>query len=163
MHEAEKLCISATRGSPCDFLSQLPVRVHRFPDFIGPLPLARHFMQSGDPTPTSGKNPRASMDTATAHKIQENPKFQAMIIRKKRMGRWLTCFMLVIYFGFILTIAFAPHWLALPLGSAGVITLGIPIGIGIILSAFAATGIYVYWANIHFDKIASEILKEAGH
>ena len=103
------------------------------------------------------------MDTATAHKIQENPKFQAMIVRKKRMGRWLTYFMLAVYFGFILTIAFAPHWLAIPLGSAGVITLGIPIGIGIILSAFAATGIYVYWANTHFDKITREILKEAGH
>ena len=86
-----------------------------------------------------------------------------MIIRKKRMGRWLTCFMLVVYFGFILTIAFAPHRLAIPLGSAGIITLGIPIGIGIILSAFAATGIYVYWANTHFDKITREILKEAGH
>ncbi len=103
------------------------------------------------------------MDIATAHKIRENPKFAAMVARKERMGRRLTCFMLVVYFGFILTIAFAPHWLAIPLSEAGVMTLGIPIGIAIILSAFAATGIYVYWANTHFDEITRDILKEAGH
>ena len=103
------------------------------------------------------------MDSATAHKIRNNPKFKAMVTRKERMGRVLTCFMLVIYFGFILTIAFAPHWLAIPLQHGGVLTLGIPIGIAIILAAFAATGIYVYWANTHFDEITREILKETGH
>ena len=103
------------------------------------------------------------MDTATAHKIRENPKFQAMIARKERMGRWLTFFMLFVYFGFILTIAFAPHWLAIPLKAGSVLTLGIPIGIAIIVAAFAATGIYVYWANTHFDGITREILKEADH
>ncbi len=79
------------------------------------------------------------MDSATAHKIRNNPKFEAMVTRKGHMGRVLTCFMLVIYFGFILTIAFAPHWLAMPLQYGGVLTLGIPIGIAIILAAFAMT------------------------
>ena len=103
------------------------------------------------------------MDAATAHKIRENPKFQAMVIRKGRLGRRLAALMFFIYFAFILTIGFAPHWLAIPFGQESTLTLGIPVGVAIILSAFAATGIYVYWANHHFDAITREILKEAGH
>jgi len=110
-----------------------------------------------------GGNRLLFMDTVTAHKIRENPKFQAMVARKERMGRSLTFFMLFIYFGFILVIAFAPHWLAFPLQDGSVLTLGIPIGIAIILAAFVVTGIYVYWANTHFDAITREILKEVGH
>ena len=42
------------------------------------------------------------------------------------------------------------------------ITWGIPIGVGLILSAFILTGIYVRRANGEFDELNNAILKEAG-
>ena len=44
-------------------------------------------------------------------------------------------------------------------GSA--ITWGIPIGVGLIFSAFILTGIYVRRANGEFDALNTAILKEA--
>ncbi len=50
--------------------------------------------------------------------------------------------MIVIYFGFILLIAFDPKFLGTPIGS-GVMTIGIPVGLFVIVAAFVLTGIYV--------------------
>ena len=39
-------------------------------------------------------------------------------------------------------------------------TWGIPLGVGLILSAFVLTGIYVRRANGEFDRLNAEILRE---
>ena len=65
--------------------------------------------------------------------------------------------MLVIYFGFVLTIAFDPKLLGTPLSEGSVTTIGIPIGIGVIVSAFILTGIYVRRANGEFDELTAKI------
>ena len=41
------------------------------------------------------------------------------------------------------------------------ITWGIPLGVGLIVSAFVLTAIYVRRANGEFDELNKEILKEA--
>lgn len=61
--------------------------------------------------------------------------------------------MLVVY-GFILVIA-SPTF-AMKIGS-GVTTLGIPVGIGVILIAFVLTGIYTKRANGEFDDLTNQI------
>jgi uncharacterized membrane protein (DUF485 family) len=68
--------------------------------------------------------------------------------------------MLVIYFGFIFIIAFAPKVLAVPLG-AGVTTVGIPVGPFVIIAAFVLTGIYVRRANSEFDTMTRQIIERA--
>jgi uncharacterized membrane protein (DUF485 family) len=68
--------------------------------------------------------------------------------------------MLVIYYGFILVIAFAPKVLGTPLSAGSVITVGIPVGLGVIVSAFVLTGIYVFRANSQFDRLTREIKEE---
>ncbi|NIB50020.1 DUF485 domain-containing protein, partial [Salmonella enterica subsp. enterica] len=64
-----------------------------------------------------------------------------------------------IYYGFILTVAFAPKLLAIKIDD--VITIGMPVGLGVILSAIVLTGIYVWRANGEFDRLAAEALKGA--
>jgi uncharacterized membrane protein (DUF485 family) len=68
--------------------------------------------------------------------------------------------MLIIYFGFILLVAFGKGFLGTPMGS-GVTTIGIPIGVAVIVSAFLLTGIYVRRANTEFDALTEKIKKEA--
>ena len=68
--------------------------------------------------------------------------------------------MLGLYLAFILLIAFAPGWLGTPLSEGSSITRGIPVGIGLIVSAFVLTGIYVKRANSEFDRLNQEILAE---
>ena len=65
--------------------------------------------------------------------------------------------MLIVYFSFILSIAFNPSFLAQPLSSNTIITLGIPVGIFVIVFAFVLTGIYTYRANKDFDDLTNQI------
>jgi uncharacterized membrane protein (DUF485 family) len=94
-------------------------------------------------------------------KIQKNPKY--LELRKKRNGfGWtLTWLMMIVYYGYIALIAFNKPFLAQPIGS-GVTTLGIPIGMGVIVFTVLITGIYVRRANSEFDDLTAEILKDAA-
>jgi uncharacterized membrane protein (DUF485 family) len=85
-------------------------------------------------------------------RIRREPLFRELVNKRTRFAWALSAAMLVIYFGFILVIAFAPKVLGTPIGG-GVMTVGIPVGLFVIVSAFVLTGIYVYRANSEFDPI----------
>lgn len=100
------------------------------------------------------------MELKTYEKIQKNPKYIELVKRRQTVGWSLSLMMLIIYFGFILTIAYAPKFLGTPLGS-GVMTVGIPIGLAVIFSAFVLTGIYVTIANSTYDELTRKIVEES--
>ena len=93
------------------------------------------------------------------HKIRSNPKFTELTQKRTKFGVQLSILMLLIYYGFILIVAFAPSVLGIPI--YGVVTLGIPIGVFIIVAAFVLTGIYVRRANSEFDSLTRQIIEEA--
>ncbi|SMF07930.1 DUF485 domain-containing protein [Pseudogulbenkiania subflava] len=101
------------------------------------------------------------MNEDVLKRVQSNPKFLELVHKKTSLGWTLSAVMLVIYYGFILLLAFAPKVLGTPLGEGSVTTVGIPIGVLIILSAFVLTGIYVRKANTEFDQLNQEIVEEA--
>src|SRR5262245_33407848 len=100
------------------------------------------------------------MDSNFVARVKGDPQFQELTARRSRLAWILSGAMLVIYFGFIFLIAFAPSVLGIRLGS-GVTTVGIPIGLFVIVSAFVLTGIYVRRANTEFDAIAQQIIERA--
>ena len=69
--------------------------------------------------------------------------------------------MMVVYYGYIAVIAFDKELLAVRLGE-GVMTVGIPVGLGVIVFTILITGIYVRRANSEFDTLTAEIVKESG-
>lgn len=93
-------------------------------------------------------------------RIQNNPRYQQLRQTRNRFGWRLTILMLIVYYGFIGLIAFDKAFLATPIG-AGVTSLGMPIGLGVILFTVLITGLYVYRANTEFDAISQEVLEEA--
>ena len=66
--------------------------------------------------------------------------------------------MLVVYYGFILLVAFGKEFLSQRIGS-GVMTLGIPIGFGVIVFTIVITAIYVRRANSEFDDLTADVTK----
>jgi uncharacterized membrane protein (DUF485 family) len=99
------------------------------------------------------------MSSAAYERIRNNLKFKQLVEVRNRLAIQLSVVMLAIYYGFILLVAFAPGFLGTPIGG-GVVTIGIPIGIFVIVAAFVLTGIYVGKANTSFDRLTNEILKE---
>ena len=101
------------------------------------------------------------MDEAAIHRIRNDPKFIALERQRSVFGWSLCAIMLTIYYGFILLIAFAPKWLATPLVTGGVITVGFPLGLGVIIVAIVLTGLYVWRANAVFDRMTRDIVENA--
>ena len=101
------------------------------------------------------------MSDPIVDKILRDPKYQELQSKRNRLAIILTILMLVVYYGYIALIAFDKEFLAQPIG-AGVTTLGIPIGFGVIVFTVLITGIYVRRANGEFDTLTKEILKDAS-
>ena len=101
------------------------------------------------------------MTDPVAERIQSHPKYRELKRERNRFGWLLTALMLFVYYGYIARIAFNKPFLAQPIG-AGVTTLGIPIGMGVIIFTIVITGIYVRRANGEYDRLTAEILKEAS-
>jgi uncharacterized membrane protein (DUF485 family) len=68
--------------------------------------------------------------------------------------------MMVVYYGFILLVAFNKPFLSQRLGD-GVMTVGIPIGFGVIVFTVVITAYYVQRANSEFDELTEAIAKRA--
>ena len=94
-------------------------------------------------------------------RIEANPKYHELRRKRNGFGWSLTILMLVVYYGYIALIAFNKPFLAQPIGD-GVTTLGVPIGMGVIVFTILITGIYVRRANGEYDRLTAEILKEAS-
>ena len=93
-------------------------------------------------------------------RILNDPRYHELKAKRSRFGWWLTLAMMVVYYGFILLVAFDKPFLATRLGT-GVTTIGMPIGLGIILFTVAITAIYVRRANSEFDSLSDQIAKAA--
>ena len=93
--------------------------------------------------------------------VKNNPKYQKLVKERSKFAWTLSIIMLVVYYAFIMIIAFDPSFLGTKMGD-GVMTIGIPIGIVIIFIAFILAGIYVKRANGEFDQLTKEVREELG-
>lgn len=92
-------------------------------------------------------------------RILRNPKFQELVRTRSGFAWTLSAVMLAIYLGFIFLVAFAKPLMAMKVGG-GVTSLGIVLGLVVIVSAFLLTGIYVRRANSRFDDLTRDLTKE---
>jgi len=100
------------------------------------------------------------MEVSTLDRIEGDPNYQRLKAERSRFGWMLTIAMLVVYYGFILLIAFRKDLLAARIGD-GVMTWGIPIGFGVILFTIIITAVYVRRANSEFDDLTERVKREA--
>ena len=98
------------------------------------------------------------MQTDLVQKIASHPKYQELKSKRTGFGMWLTVAMMVVYFGFILLVAFNKAFLATRLGD-GVMTIGMPLGFGVIVFTIVITAIYVRRANSEYDALTEEVSK----
>ncbi len=91
-------------------------------------------------------------------RVVSNPKYQELKAKRSSFGWKLTWAMMIVYYGFIGLIAFDKSFLAQKMG-AGVTTIGIPIGFGVIIFTIVITAIYVRRANSEYDDLTAAITK----
>ena len=98
------------------------------------------------------------MDDAALKRIESDPNFIKLVHERHTFGWTLSIIMLVIYYGFIALVAFAPSVIAIKFAGS---TIGIVLGVAIILSAIVLTGIYVMRANAEYDDLTAAIVAKA--
>ena len=101
------------------------------------------------------------MQEDLAHRIARDPAYIALKRARTRFGWTLALLMLIVYYGFVLLVAFDKSFLAQRMGE-GVMTLGMPIGFGVIVFTVLITAVYVRRANAQFDTLTEEVKKAAA-
>lgn len=96
------------------------------------------------------------MKDELVERIENNPKYQELVSKRNSFGIKLGIFVLVMFYAFILTIAFNKEVLAIKIGD-GLTTVAFPIALAILIISFITTIIYVRRANGEFEDLTNEI------
>ena len=104
------------------------------------------------------RDPPARIATDPIERIQRDPRYLQLRSTRSRFGWMLAIAMLVVYYGFILLVAFDKPLLAQKIGG-GVTTLGMPIGVAVLVFTIIITWIYIRRANSEFDSLTEQIVK----
>ena len=95
-------------------------------------------------------------------RIEKNPKFLQFVSMRNNYSYVLSVLMLIAYFGYILLVAFNKQFLGTKIATGAVMSIGIPMGLGVLVFTIIITAIYVRRANTEFDDMKNEIVKEAS-
>jgi uncharacterized membrane protein (DUF485 family) len=90
-----------------------------------------------------------SQEPLSPQTLLDSPEFRRLVVTRWRVSLALTVVLCVMYYGYVLLIATNKALLARRVGD--VVTLGIPLGVAVILGAWVLTAIYVIWANRRYD------------
>lgn len=96
------------------------------------------------------------MDKDLVKKIKSNPKYNELVSKRNSFALKLSLFVLAMFYGYVLVIAFNKEILATRIGD-GVMTVAYPIAAGIIVISFITTLIYVTRANSEFEDLEMSI------
>ena len=96
------------------------------------------------------------MDKDLVKKIKSNPKYNELVSKRNSFALKLSIFVLVMFYSFVLVIAFNKELLAVKIGT-GVMTVAYPVGAAIIVISFITTLIYVSRANNEFEELEMSI------
>ena len=84
-----------------------------------------------------------------ALEVLESAAFKDLVKRRWTVNVVLLALLFITYYGYILAIAWAKPFMSQKIGE--VTTLAIPVGVAVIVIAWALTAYYVIWANGKYD------------
>ena len=99
-------------------------------------------------------------DSTSHHAIAASPEYKELVRSRNRLAWTLSIAVLAIYLGFIFLVAFDKPLLARKV--TGTTSLGIVLGLVVIVLSFALTAIYVVRANGRYDELTDALKREAA-
>ncbi len=94
-------------------------------------------------------------------RVTANPKFLEFVAVRNRYSIMMTLVSAAAYYGFIVLVAFQGPWLGTKLGAGMTTSIGVPIGVGVIVFTIILTWVYVRRANGEFDETNARLIAEA--
>lgn len=100
------------------------------------------------------------MQQDIVQEVLKHPKYTELVRRRTKVSTAFFFVALVIYSGFILTLAYMPGLFAQPLGAGWTMSVGLFTGVLVVFSAVVMIALYVYFSNKYFDPLLDEIIKD---
>lgn len=97
---------------------------------------------------------------STLDHVASHPIFKQLALERSRLGTGLATVLAFTYFAYILTIAFRPSTLGVPLHDDTVITWGVVVGAGLLCFGFILTAVYVVFANSRLDDLSRRLRED---
>ena len=101
------------------------------------------------------------MSSAMYERMRANPKFQELVSRRGRFAWTLAFIVLIMFYGFVMVVAFNPTALGQPVSEGSMLTVGVAVELFMFIFFWSLTAVYVKRANTEFDALTQEIVKEA--
>lgn len=93
-------------------------------------------------------------------RVLAHPRFQELTRRRGRTSLWFFLLMLVVYAGFILTLAYWPDVFARPIGPGYTMSVGVLTAIIVAVSAVVMISAFVHLSNKHYDPLIEAIVRD---
>ena len=100
------------------------------------------------------------VDDAATRAMMANPTFQELTRSRSTLGWTLAAIMWIVYFGFILLVAFNKTdgmILSTKIATGSTTSVAIVVGFAILIATFVITGFYVAVANSKFDRLSDKL------
>lgn len=100
------------------------------------------------------------MTTDVVERVLAHPKYQELHRRRGRASLFFFVLMLVVYSGFILTLAYWPEVFAQPLAAGMTMSVGVFAAVLVCVSAVLMIAAFVHLSNKHYDPLIAAIVRD---
>lgn len=101
------------------------------------------------------------MSSQVYERIRRNPKFDQLVARRTRFAGILSLIVLVIFYGFVMVVAFNPSVIGERIAEGSTLTVGVLSGLFMFIFFWVLTAVYVRRANSEFDDLTTELINDA--
>ena len=101
------------------------------------------------------------MSSAMYERMRANPKFQQLVEKRSKFAWKLAFIVLVMFYGFVMIVAFNPLSLGAAISEGSMVTVGVAAELFMFIFFWVLTAVYVKRANTEFDALTAEIIQEA--
>jgi len=103
------------------------------------------------------------MQQTDTEKCLNHPGFKRLVRVRGRVSLWFSVMITFGYGLYVFGIAFFPGVMSRPVRDGGSMTYGILGAVAVIIAGMICSGIYIWWANRHFDVLRRDLLKDLGY
>lgn len=94
--------------------------------------------------------------------VLRHPKYQELLRKRNRISMIFLAITIVLYAGFILTLAFDPVFFGQPIAAGYTLSIGVVTGVAMCVIAVVLIALYVSISNRVFDPLIQAIVKDVS-
>jgi uncharacterized membrane protein (DUF485 family) len=101
------------------------------------------------------------MSSEIYERMRANPRFQELVVKRGRFAWTLSFVVLILFYGFVMAVAYFPAQLGKPVSEGSMLTIGVAVELFLFVFFWALAALYVRRANGEFDAMTQDVVKQA--